>query len=278
MTADAANTAEIEARRTAEAAQIIVVQFTAEQDRRNYDMTLFTVTAEAVQLAQDAMTQQAGVYTATAYATSVPATQTQQARQSASYETAVAMTINAPTQIVAMARAATVAQYTDAMAQVDLLVRISVSVLLMALAATAVIVALAKVKITPVAVTAPDDYTPIPEPTAEQQTVLHIRTDHGGGYARTERTVVPCSPGQFGKLVSGVLNEGRSLAYNVWEGADEPFTRDQFTLVRNWLLSNRLAQSVGQGALILSAAGESLFIDWVNNQALPESYKFIEVV
>ena len=275
-TAEAALTAQIESGLTAQAAQVIVAQITAEQDARNFEQCAWTVTADAMALQYDGMTQQASGYTATAYQTSVPATQTQQARVNALQGTAMVMTITAPTQIVAMARSETYAKYADRMQQVELLMQVAFAVLLLAMAAGVVFLIATRPhvdvpELTPATVD-DADLQPIFQ-AAENNTVLTIRTDNGGGYAHTERTVVPCTPEQFGKLVTGVLG-GMSLAFNQWEGADSPFSRDQFTAVRNWLLSNRLAQSVGQGALILSAVGESLFIEWQNNQALSDGYKF----
>lgn len=263
-TANAALTAQIESGLTAQAAQIVVAQFTADDAAREYQQLSWTATAESIAYLQSA-------YTATAYATSVPATQTQQARVMAYQGTAMVLTINAPTQIVAMARAETIAKYADTVQQADLLIKVAFAVMLVLLGCAALWFVVTRVPIMPTPIDIPN-LTQL-EQVAEQQTVLTIRTDNGG-YAHTERTVIPCTPEQFGKLVSGVLNDGKSLAFNAWEGANEPFTRDQFTAVRNWLLSNRLAQSVGQGALILSAIGESLFIEWQNSQVLPGGYKF----
>jgi len=270
MTANVAQTAEIDARRTAEAAGIQAAQITAEHEVRLFEQSAWTVTA-------DEIARQADMYTATAYATSVPATRTQQAAARIAQQTAMVMTITAPTQLVAIARAETYARYSDDMQLAELMVQGAASVLMVALAGSVVyFVATARRREDPLP-DVPMGFAPVEPLTAEQQTVLHIRTDTGNGFTRTERTVIPCTREQFSALVDGVLG-GQSLAYNVWEGAGRPFTRDQFTAVRNWLLSNRMAQSAGQGALILSALGESLFIEWQNNQSLPESYKFSEVV
>jgi len=274
-TADAAQTAEVDARETARAANIVVAQFTADQDSRNHVQASWTVTAELIEYQREGMTQQASVYTATAYATSFPATQRAQALINSARSTEVGMTINAPTQIYALAQSETLAKYSDTIQVTELVVQGAASALMLSLAVAIVyFIGTARRRADPV-VDLPMGFAPVEPISAERQTILHIRTDTGGGFSRTERTAIPGTRDQFSALVAGVLS-GQSLAYNVWEGAERPFTRDQFTQIRNWLLSNRLAQSAGQGALILSAAGESMFIAWQESQQLPDGYKFEE--
>jgi len=180
----------------------------------------------------------------------------------------------APTQLVAMTQAETAQQYGWVITFVQLFSMFSLGICLLSIAAFASRVNVPTAKIADPTPVAPDGYAPIIEPS---EVLLNVRTDNGGGFTHTERMVIPCTPGQFTKLAVGVLNDGQSLAFNQWEGAQSPFTRDEFTSVRNWLLSNRFAQSIGQGKLMLSAIGESLFIEWLNSQKLPETYKFMEV-
>lgn len=271
----------IVAKSTSDEAMRINVQVTAEQDRRNFEQSVWTVTAEYLFYQQQGMTQQAGQFTATAYATSIPATQTRQAAIDHARSTDTMMTIVAPTQIYSMAQSQTYAKNADKIQAVDLIVQIAFSILLVSIAMAVIFLTILKLSERP----SPPVHTeyqipnlnvpeirPIASPPVE--TVLHIKQDGWTNYPSMSRMVVPCTPDQFTALVTGVLSEGKTLAFNVWEGADSPFTRDEFTLVRNWMLSNRLAQSAGQGSLILSADGESLFIEWLNSQNLPENYKF----
>lgn len=272
----------IVAKSTSDEAMRINVQVTAEQDRRNFEQAVWTVTAEYLFYQQQSMTQQAGQFTATAYATSMPATQAQQARINSARETEIHMTIIAPTQVYAMAQSQTYAKNADKIQAAELAMEIAFSIMLVSIGMAVVFLTIAKLseQRTPPSDTEykipniPNLDSPIIQSVVPTETVLRVTHDSGSAYSSMSRMVVPCTPEQFTALVTGVLSEGKSLAFNVWEGADSPFTRDEFTLVRNWMLSNRLAQSAGQGSLILSADGESLFIEWLNSQNLPENYKF----
>lgn len=273
----------IVAKSTSDEAMRINVQVTAEQDRRNFEQAVWTVTAEYLFYQQQSMTQQAGQFTATAYATSMPATQAQQARINSARETEIHMTIIAPTQVYAMAQSQTYAKNADKIQAAELAMEIAFSIMLVSIGMAVVFLTIAKLSERPkppsdTEYKIPNLNAPIIQPIAQVvapvETVLRVTHDSASAYSSMSRMVVPCTPEQFTALVTGVLSEGKSLAFNVWEGADSPFTRDEFTLVRNWMLSNRLAQSAGQGSLILSADGESLFIEWLNSQNLPENYKF----
>lgn len=274
----------IVAKSTSDEAMRVNVQVTAEQDRRNFEQAVWTVTAEYLLYQQQSMTQQAGQFTATAYATSMPATQAQQARINSARETEIHMTIIAPTQIYAMAQSQTYAKNADKIQAAELAMEIAFSIMLVSIGMAIVFLTIAKLSERPKPpidteyripnLNAPEIKPIAPAPV---ETVLQVKQDGWTNYPSMSRMVVPCTPEQFTALVTGVLSEGKSLAFNVWEGAESPFTRDEFTLVRNWMLSNRLAQSAGQGSLILSVDGESLFIEWLNSQNLPENYKFGEV-
>lgn len=275
----------IVAKSTSDEAMRVNVQVTAEQDRRNFEQSAWTVTAEYFSYQQQGMTQQAGQFTATAYATSIPATQTRQAAIDQARSTDTMMTIVAPTQIKALAQSQTYAEYAESIQAVELTMQIAYSVLLVTISVAVVFLTIAKLseQRTPPSDTEykipniPNLDSPIIQPVAPTETILRVTHDSGSAYSSMSRMVVPCTPEQFTALVTGVLSEGKTLAINVWEGADSPFTRDEFARVRNWMLSNRLAQSAGQGSLMLSADGESLFIEWLNSQLLPETYKFEEV-
>jgi len=284
---DYASTAQI-SQTEAVLAQTTAREMALQLDAANRMMVDATVTHEANTLIIAQFTQTAAMIEADY----VRATQTAQPTADARHATQQAITISqmtmessqmtavkeAPTQLVAMTQAETARQYGWVITFVQLFAMFSLGICLLSIAAFA-FRSVPTVHVDP-APPVPTGFTSIAQ--TASPIVLNVRTDNGGGFTHTERMIIPCTPEQLTKLVSGVLNDGQSLAYEFWNMREDidksaPFTRDEFTAVRNWLLSNRLAQSVGQGKLMLSAIGESLFIEWLNNQALPESYKFEEV-
>lgn len=113
---------------------------------------------------------------------------------------------------------------------------------------------------------------PLNIPIVPTETV--VRLERTGSFPRMDKMVIPCTREQFDEFVRGVILERRTLAYNNWEGADAPFTRDEFTLMRNFLQANQLAQSAGNGSLIISAKGEEIFNGWIEAETIPTEYNF----
>jgi 3-polyprenyl-4-hydroxybenzoate decarboxylase len=288
---DYASTAQV-AQTEAVLAQTTAREMALQLDAANRQMVDATVTHEANSLIIAQFTQTAYV----AENNRLSATQTAQPTADAREATQRAVTIaqvtlqsgqmtavkEQPTQMAAMTRADNDRQYGWVFMFVQLFAMFSLGIFLLSFSAFAVrqaqTIKPALVAVTQIQNLDDLEHTLPPVVVAPTETVIQMRTDNGSGFTHTERMVVPCSPDQLTALANGVINEHQSLAFNQWEGAVSPFTRDEFTVVRNWLLSNRLAQSAGQGKLILSATGETLFIEWLNNQKLPETYKFMEAV
>lgn len=286
-TAQAAQAAEINALATADIAR-------AEVESAHIAAAMITAQSEANILAVAQITQEAFaisaagtqyVYdgTATAAMTAIPLTATAQSANStaiASYATQQSSAMTATFEAPAIMRDAKSAEAFNAVA--DFWVRVWALAMLgvFALATPIVLyVATRRNKPTTAATIAPVGFQPITQVPESPPVVIAMTTNHGGGFSKTERTVLPCTREQFTKLTVGVLNDGQSLAFEYWtrkesEVLPAPFTRDEFTAVRNWLLSNRLAQSAGNGAIILTSDGEGMFIEWINSQVLPEAYSF----
>ena len=200
----------IVAKATSDEAMRINVQVTAEQDRRNFIQAQWTVEAEA-------MTMQSDQFTATAYATSVPATQTAQAISNTIRGTEMAMTITAPTQIIAMKNAQVYTEFADELQATELVLQLVIATFILGLAlfliAAAVIRLFEAFRKTEdhFAGQRTEEATPIPfvpAPGSESEK----------GVIKLVRAEVPCNVDQLLVLADGVVNSGRTLAFNHWEG------------------------------------------------------------
>ena len=209
-------------------------------------------------------------WTATAAPSAIPATQTQAAAMQRAIETqqsiistAMVMTQNAPTMVVAMAEAQTMAQYSE----LDMLVRLFA---LFGLGCFFLGISVFLFRKPMMREEEPVDRVyPL-----EMGTVVTIKKENSG-YLSTSRLVLPCSAEQLTELADGLISGEKSLAINVWEGRNsQTFTRESFAAVRNFLQVNRLAQSAGVGRLVLTAEGEAFLRAWQDKRALPSSYEF----
>ena len=268
-TIDYQNTA-VAVQGTLDAVSRLNVQVTAEHDAMVQQQILLTASA-------DAAIMQRGQWTATAALTSIPLTATAQAVQSTTVAKQQIITIaqltavkESPTQMVAQARARDAVKYSFVEVFVRVFALFSLGIFLLSIASFAFRA------IPPAPVQAP--------PARIMPTIIHngmpinetpLRVENTDPvYPRMDRMVVPCGPDKFSELVKGILSDGKTLAINQWEGAGNPFTRDEFLRVRHFLQANRLAQSTGTGSLELTEGGESLFIEWLNSNTLPTEYNF----
>ena len=211
-TVDYLSTAVI-AKETSDEAMRVNVQVTAEQDQRNFVQAQWTVTAEAVNQVHAEMTRQAAQFTATAYATSIPATQTAQAIGNSLQGTEMAMTISAPTQLVAMANARALADTAAYREYAEMFVIVCAGFALIALG-IGVLVMMYRDVMKPKA--EPD---PEPEPTVPTIPFVHAPGPQSRpGGVRLIRADIPCSVDQLLELADGIVNRRMTLAINQWEG------------------------------------------------------------
>jgi len=255
----------------ADAANRLVVEATSAHEQREHEIALSN--AQGTQQAQ-AKNMIVYGWTVTAAYTSIPLTQTQQSaintqvpRQQALMSGALTATKEAPTQMVAMTNAENYSRYWMVEFVLRMFIFVGMSVFLFGIGAFAFYKRKGQEE--------ENIVDEILQELPQTETVLRVETNHDTAFPTMSRMIVPCTPNQFTELVKGVLTDGKTLGINQWEGAESVFTRDEFTPVRNWLLSNRLAQhSSGRGALMLTAEGESIFIEWLNSYTLPAAYKF----
>lgn len=293
LTAQAAQQAQGFAVQTSDAAMLQILQVTAVKEAN--ELQQLQLTESSAQL-----TAQVDQWTATAAPTAVIGTITAAALDRTIVQAQITLasggltaTHAAPTQLIAMQRAQDEVDHAPLFFIVQMFAFLAFSFCMFGIGSFALMSGRirqkqaieetrAPVKIVANYVKTPEpEEDPITEEQAPVETVLRVQTVDTQ-YPSMDRMTVPCTPEQFDILVTGILQAGKTLAYEFWnkrESHDKPapFTRDEFTLVRNWLLSNRLAQSAGKGALMLSATGENIFIEWLNSQTLPENYKFEEM-
>jgi len=233
----------------ADAANRLVVEATSAHEQREHEIALSNA-----QGTQQAQSENMIVYgwTVTAAFTSIPLTQTQQSaintqvpQQQALMAGALTATKEAPTQMVAMTNAENYSRYWMVDFILRMFVFVGMGVFLVGVGAFAF--RQRKVQVQEQEVEEENVIDEIPQEPMQQEpvqieTVLRIETNHDTAFPAMSRMIVPCTLDQFTELVKGVLTEGKTLGINQWEGAESVFTRDEFTPVRNWLLSNRLAQ------------------------------------
>lgn len=267
-----------------------IAQATADEARRvNTQATVVFYQAQQAQIDATSQAeqfhQQKLSWTATAQGTSIPLTATAQminstaiARQQNLLVAQMTATAEAPSKMLEMKSAeaynATIAFY------IEMWMKAMVGVFMLAVPVLLYLLRLEIRKQQPRHIE-PREAKPTPQavPAPQEETVIRVVQEQAhGAYPKMDRLVVPCAVEKFDALVNGVLGEGLALTFSNFVGAGKAFTtNEKFAVVRNWMQSNRLAQSAGNGGLILTADGESLFIEWLNNRQLPEHYSFDEV-
>lgn len=273
-TVDYQQTASV-AQQTADEARRVNTQATAEYESRIQEQIQFTATAEARAFA---------VYewTATAAMTSIPLTTTAQAVKStmamqelAVIQTSNVMTQQAPTMIAAMIDAENERTFAPLQSVVILMMYASMIVFFVGVG----IFALSKAGTTRAPVKTYPDLLPIPEVSTQtpqpRETVVNIKTDYGGGFGVSNKTVIPCGPEQFTEFARAVLSGEKTLAINNWEeGKGATLFGKAYSRVRGWLLWNKLAVSTASGQMALVEAGTLFLSEWLNAHKLPTEYQF----
>lgn len=281
-TIQAVETSQGAAMATSEAAMLELAAMTAQKEA--VDLQYAQLTAGA-----SLLTAQADQWTATAAPSAVPGTQTAAAidrgiaiGMSTQVSAAFTATFQAPTQLVAMDRA----QDEVEQAPLNFIVRILMFVMMSFFFMTLGVFTLGehhrrRTMMSAPAIEPARDPVQIvsygePEPT---ESVVTVHREPGGAFPSMEKFVVPCTPEQLSNFVKGVLSEGVGFAYDYWTRRQlneekAPFTRDEYSLFRNWMQTNRLVLSTSNGSLMLSPDGERLFIEFMNSMQLPEVYRF----
>jgi hypothetical protein len=260
------------AKETSDEAMRINVEVTAEQDRRIFVQAQWTVTAEAINYANANMTQQASQFTATAYATSIPATQTAQSMESMVRGTERAMTITAPTQMVAMANARAVSETATFRAQVDAFVVLCVGVAMVLIGAGIFLMVYFDVQVKTKAPKIVEKDIPVPIPFVH---VAGPQSDKGG--VRMIRAEVPCTIEQLLELADGIVNRGMTLAFGQWE---DTIVHKSLKELRAFFVQHEFAKVLlGKGGeLGIEVLGEEFLQDCISYQRPPLPYVCIPIV
>jgi hypothetical protein len=98
-------------------------------------------------------------------------------------------------------------------------------------------------------------------------------------YPSVDIYTIPCTPELMTRLAEGVINEGKPLGTNHWEGGRDPlFTRDSYSPVRNWIQQNKFSVSRRQGRLDPTDEFVVILTAWLETKTLPSGYKFSDEI
>lgn len=260
----------IVAQTTSDAAVVAMVNVTAEHEARLHEAL--------------AWTQQADAITATAALTNIPLTATAQeitataqankdialATQQSIITTQIAMTLTAPTQIVAMHNAEMQNYYAPVGEWMKLGMMGSFCVMLIMVGMGAMMKR--------------EAHQPAPQPIAQpaqltqpKQIAMTIKRETSPVSQSWNKTIIPCSAHMLIELADGLINNGKTLAVNQWEGNDTLWNRAAFSKMRAFLISNHFAQAAG-GTLALTATGEGFLREFLTSGALPHSIEWSETL
>lgn len=280
-TAEIANTQLAYAQATANEASRLNTEATAAHERRAQEQLQMTA-------AYEAQVFEAYAWTVTAALTSVPLTATQQAALNVQIPTQQALARaemtkvkEAPTQIHAMIEAEQYAKYWPVEFMIRMFAFMALGVFLIGLGVFAYRQAqsMAIVQDAPEPTTIPE-MDPVPQVVRTYQVsstpVVVSDNGAGGGFGTTYKYSVPCSPEQLTELAEKILSgeKNKTLAINEWEGADTKMTRATLVRLRSWLQTNRFAESIGAGRVVLATTGENFLRGWLDAQQLPTEYDF----
>lgn len=279
-TAEIANTQLAYAQATANEASRLNTEATAAYERRAQEQLQMTA-------AYEAQVFEAYAWTVTAALTSVPLTATQQAALNTQIPMQRAMQVaemtkvkEAPTQMAAMIDAEQYAKYWPVEFMIRMFAFMALGVFLIGLGVFAYRQAqsMAIVQDAPEPTVIPE-MDPVPQVVRMYQvssTPVTVTDNAGGGFGTTYKYSVPCSPEQLTELAEKILSgeKNKTLAINEWEGSDTKMTRSTLVRLRSWLQTNRFAESIGAGRVVLAATGENFLRGWLDAQKLPTEYDF----
>ena len=240
-----------------------------------------TMQSVAMTHEMDGLTVTASWSTVQAVETVIPITQTHASNQmtaavaqQTAYALSAYMTITAPTQIVALARAQTTAKYSGALMAAQMFVMICAGLGFLAVGyfvAQLIFTEMKKIP-APVVYPRPPENRTVEEP-FKKYTPIAVQSNN-----RTEVDYysVPCSPEALTELADGIVNQHFTLGINFWEENGKFFkNRDNVIIpVREFFHLNHMAQRNRNGELAFVDRGIELLTGWLDNQTLPPPYSF----
>ena len=273
-TADVASTQAAEAYATAEAANLIVAAYTAQAEQINHDNLV-------IEQERLAWTAQADQWTATYAPTSIPLTATAQANNDMRDKTAVVLyttymtaTHEAPTQVIAYAKAQAEAKNAERYVAAEIWIWISVGVLLCGLGAFGIsgsaIAVIRKVMEARAQISVPETE---PAPILPADYLPFKATADGPNSLR--RYEVKCTPKQLHAFAIGVRLDRMTLAFNQWEGTT---VHKSLKDIRAFLVEWKYARVIiGKGGdLDLTEDGEEFLDDVIAHKGPPPPLVCIE--
>ncbi len=225
LTSDAASRLLIDATMTHEAIQLTYMQATQQ--------------AEQIELQYAALTMESNWVTGTAYATAIPKTQTQQAKNDRAIWTVLALTVNAPAQLQAMNEAEIQEQWGWAYPASTMLLSVTLFVTMAGL-----LVYVLRRPVTQPQAQTPKDFEPIPMVAVKDSPTQTVRAE------------IRCKIEELFEFADGVINEGMTPAFNAWDGR---ISREALKEIRDSLEQHHYLKLIPKsgGALDVLAEGEA---------------------
>ena len=217
----------------------------------------------------DVLTQQAESATAAAFPTYYPATQTAQVKkdlfalqQENNDRAQLEATLRAPTMIIAMANAKTIAEYSDEMQWATIFAIASLGVLSISLALLILFRAFSETKQSqPVIVDLNEqDNKDIPLAKINDNVML--------------RAEIPCNTDQLIEFAEGVINRNMPFSFGAWEGTE---VHKRLKEIREFFKDHKLAKYIkgSNGMMDPLAEGEAFLRYVIEHGEPPKPYKCI---
>lgn len=106
------------------------------------------------------------------------------------------------------------------------------------------------------------------------QVEVEMKKNHGGGFFEKTRYFVPCTAEQLSELARRMVIDNETLGVNNWEGDGSTLTRKVIYALRNWFQMNGMAVSAAAGRVKLNEKGMAFLREWLDMGALPHSFVF----
>lgn len=246
LTSDAANRLLVDATVTHEAIQLSYAQMTQEADR--------------VAIQREDMTRVSSVITATAYATSIPLTATQQSLRDSIRTTEVALTVNAP----AIKREMVTIELQDTYGGLAYFAQVLASIALLIIPVGMLLYLFRSKPPKDTEYQETSFISPTPDP-------LPFVVEPNGN--RMIRAVIPFPPSQLNALAEGV-NNGLTLGINQWQGT---IVHKSIDTIRAFMVHQKFAKEIPgkAGELIIEPAGETFLQYVVEHRSPPPPFQFV---
>lgn len=276
-TADNAQALAYSAQLTSDAANRLLVDATVEHERLQHSYSIMTQDAELATASAISLTQQSDGMTQTSLPTYLPMTQTKVvsqetyvAGQQFDQRTALAATLAAPTQLIAMERSRVAAEFAETNEKISIGLKVSaiafMVVMTLFLLAKAFLMSMNAIRRDDIE----DQDQSIPD-LGEEELKRFSRDENSEGIVYLP-TTVPCFLSQLIELADGVINRNMTLGFNAWQGTE---VHKSLSAIRLFLQERKFARLVhnSDGRLDITASGETFLRETLTSGFPPPPFK-----